>query len=101
MVADELVVQGTLHIFIAFDWGEEIQLDAARHLWPARSGELVRRPRTPPSISYRPAPLHFDLPTIAIDLPEMGSVQATIEATAFDFGAVSVAIRLPISLPAG
>ena len=98
MTAEEKPLQGILHVFIAFDWGEEIQLDAARQLWPARSGDLVRRLRTPSTISYHPAPLEFQLPPIELDLPEMGRVQATVEATAFDFGAVSVALRVPFSL---
>ena len=59
MTDDQPLLRGTLHAFVAFDWGEEIRLDEARRPWPARSGELIRRPRTPPSIAYRPAPLQF------------------------------------------
>jgi hypothetical protein len=100
MIDPELLLSGTLHAFIAFDWGEEIRLDEARQLRPARSGELARRPRTPSSISYRPAPLQFPLPPLQIELPELGQATATVEATAFDFGAVSVALHIPFSLPA-
>ena len=30
-------VAGTLHVFVAFDWGEEIDLDQARRLVPAEA----------------------------------------------------------------
>ncbi len=98
--ADETLLSGTLHLYVAWDWGEEIQLEAARQILPARSGDLARRPRTPPSIAYRPSPLQFELAPLAIDFPELGQVTATVEATVFDFGAVSLAVRTPFQLAA-
>ena len=87
MADDEPLLPGVLHAFIAFDWGGGYPSGRVRQLWPARSGELARRPRTPASIAYRPAPLHFDLAPVTITLAELGAVQASAEARAFDFRA--------------
>lgn len=92
------VLRGTLHIHVAFDWGDEIRLEHARRLVPAELHDLARRRRTPPSFTYRPAPLRFPLPEVSLALPEIGPVLASAEATVFDFAAVSTALRLPFAL---
>src|SRR5207237_1277592 len=56
---------GVLHVYVAFDWGEEILLERARSLVPAEVCDLPRRRRTPASIAYRPAPLRIRLPCTA------------------------------------
>jgi hypothetical protein len=89
---------GVLHVFVAFDWGEEINLEQARRLAPAEIRELPRRRRTPASITYRPSPLRYLLTAPTVDLPEVGAVQPTAEATLFDFAAVSVALHVPFEL---
>src|SRR5579871_919755 len=89
---------GVLHIYVAFDWGDEILLNRARKLVPAEVHELSRRRRTPSSITYRPAPLRIRLPAADMDLPELGRVQAAAEATIFDFAAVSLALHVPFCL---
>ena len=63
---------GILHIFVAFDWGEEIELQRARRRVPAEVHELPRRLRTPSSIAYRPPPLRFQAKMNLPDLPEVG-----------------------------
>ena len=75
MLNDSSILRGTLHVFVAFDWGDELDLDAARRLVPAESQDLARRRRTPSSIGYRPAPLRYPLAAPAIELPEVGPVQ--------------------------
>jgi hypothetical protein len=55
------MLTGTLHILVAFDWGDEIDLDHVRHLVPAEIHALPRRRRTPSSIGYQPAPLLLTL----------------------------------------
>src|SRR5438094_777694 len=47
---------GTLHVYVAFDWGDEVNLERARGLLPAETQVLPRRRRTPTSIAYRPPP---------------------------------------------
>jgi hypothetical protein len=92
--ADALVA-GLLHIYVAFDWGDEINLEHAQRLVPAEVHELPRRRRTPSSIGFRPLPLRFALRPVPLELPELGTVQAGAEATVFDFAAVSVALHVP------
>jgi hypothetical protein len=91
---------GILHAYVAYDWGEELDLERARALVPAEVLGLPRRRRTPSSIGYRPPPLRILLPPVALVLPEVGDVQATAEASLFDFAAVSIGLHLPFRLPA-
>jgi hypothetical protein len=93
------VLAGVLHVYVAFDWGEEIFLDRARSLVPAEVRVLPRRRRTPPSITYRPAPLRVRLPAADLEVPELGKVRSSTEATIFDFAAISLAFHVPFSMP--
>src|SRR5437879_727377 len=97
----ETVLAGTLHVYIAFDWGEGVDLEHARSLVPAEVHDLPRRRRTPTSIVYRPPPLRVLLPPVVVDLPELGRTEATVEVTVFDFAAVSVALHIIFRQPAG
>ncbi len=92
-------IAGILHVFVAFDWGDEIHFDRAQKLIPpAAFQELLRRRRTPTSFSFRPPPLHLGLGPTSLDLPEIGVVPAAAGLTVFDFGAVSLALRIPLDL---
>jgi hypothetical protein len=91
------MLTGKLHVVVAFDWGDEIDLEHVRQLVPAQVHALPRRRRTPTSIAYYPAPLQLTLPSIQLDLPELGTVEAAAAATVFDFAAVSVALHLPFN----
>ncbi len=92
------MLAGTLHIVVAFDWGDEIDLGRVRQLVPAQFHALPRRRRTPSSMAYQPAPLLLTLVPVEVDLPQLGVVQAAAAATVFDFAAVSVALRIPFKL---
>jgi hypothetical protein len=92
------VFTGTLHIHVAFDWGEEIDLEKAKRLIPAETHELPRRRRTPSSFAYRPAPLRIRLTPPQLDMPELGQVAASGEVTVFDFAGVSVGLHIPFRL---
>jgi hypothetical protein len=85
---------GRLYFFVAFDWGDEIDLPHAGRLAPGEVLDLSRRSRTPTSIAYKPPPLRFRLQNAALALPEAAplTVEAA-EATVFDFGAVGVGFR--------
>jgi hypothetical protein len=90
------LLMGRLHLYVAFDWAEEIDLEQAGRLAPAAVLTLARRPRTPSSITYKPPPLRFQLEALSLDLPVLGATPvSTIEATVFDFAAVSVAMHVP------
>jgi len=94
------MLAGTLHVFVAFDWGDEVDLDRARQLVPAVQPPLPRRKRTPSSFEYRPPPLRFPLPPVEFAWPELGTVRSPAEVTLFDFGAVSFALELSFRLSA-
>lgn len=92
-------LDGTLHIIVVFDWGDEILLEAASHLVAAEATPLARRPRTPSSIAYRPPPLRLRLEPIALPLAELGTTMAASSVTVFDIGSVSVTLAIPFALP--
>ncbi len=99
MLSDDAKLRGTLHVFVAFDWGDEINLEHARRLLPAEKQELVRRRRTPSSIAYRPSPLRYPLGNVQLELAEIGPVEVLAEAVVFDFGGVSISLQAPFKLP--
>jgi hypothetical protein len=98
MLTEQPLLCGTLHVFVAFDWGDEVDLERARKLLPTQSEELARRKRTPSSFGYRPAPLRYPLTVPSMTLPELGTVQPAAEAIVFDFGGVSVSLQIPFQL---
>ncbi|HWB00582.1 MAG TPA: hypothetical protein VG713_18945 [Pirellulales bacterium] len=92
---------GTLHLFVAFDWGDEIDLAHAARLVPSELQTLARRSRTPASVVYRPAPLRIRVDPVALGtFPDGRSMVATAELTLFDFAAVSLAMQLPFECTA-
>jgi hypothetical protein len=94
-LAPPAMLQGILHIYVAFDWGDEILLDRVRQIVPASTQELPRRRRTPLSFIYRPVPLRVALPDVELQLAELGAVRASAGVTLFDFGAVSMSLHVP------
>jgi hypothetical protein len=92
------MMSGILHIYVAFDWGDEVNVDRALILLPGEARDLPRRRRTPSSVGYRPVPLRFQLAPIPLELPQIGALQAPAEAIVFDFAAVSLAMHVPIRL---
>lgn len=96
----EHTVSGVLHVFVAFDWGDEIDLEQARRLIPSEEHTLPRKARTPSSIAYQPPPLRSKLSPISLELRELGKVTADADITMFDFGAISAALRIPFRLDA-
>jgi hypothetical protein len=87
----EADLQGWLYIFVAFDWGEEVNLDQAGRLAPGALLDLPPRPRTPTSIAYKRRPLHFSLDAQRCDLPQVDLLSTQgAQVTVFDFGGVSV-----------
>jgi len=92
-------IKGKLHVHIAFDWGDEVDLELAKQLVRAEDHKLSRRPRTPSSIAYRPPPVTVPLDELSLELSETGRVTANAEATLFDFAGVSLDICVPFSLP--
>lgn len=91
---------GTLHVFVAFDWGDEIHFDRAISLIPPASfHELIRRRRTPTSFHFQPPPIHLNLGSLPVPLPDHGEVSAEAGLTLFDFGAVSLNLKISLDSP--
>lgn len=92
-------LSGLVHITVAFDWGEEIDLAQAAALFPAEQQTLPRRRRTPSSIAYQTPPLLMKLPDVELSFAALGAAAlAEVEATVFDFGAVAVTLHVPFRL---
>lgn len=90
-------LRGTLHCVVAVDWGEEVDLERAASLVKGETGLLPRRPRTPDTFAYRPAPLCFNLGSLPLPIGQI-TAAAEVEAIVFDFGAANIAFRLPFEL---
>jgi hypothetical protein len=97
---DPAALSGVLHTYVAFDWGDELDLERARRLVPSELHALPRRRRTPTSITYRPPPLHVLLAPVPLKLDNLGEVEAAAGVTLFDFAAVSIHLTVPLRLPA-
>jgi hypothetical protein len=93
-------LQGALYITLAFDWGDEVDLDHAQRLLHASPEILPRRSRTPSSIEYRPAPLLAPAAPVSLHLAELGDVAADARIAVFDFGGVTVGLTVPFDLSA-
>lgn len=91
-------LQGKLHAFVAFDWGEALDLAAAAKLLPAEIYRLPRHPRTPVSIQYTPPPLRVVLAPVEWSLPVLGRTAAELDVTLFDIAAVSAALHVPLEI---
>ena len=91
------VLTGTLHVEIAFDWGDEIDLERAAQLAPSHSQELARRHRTPASFNYRAPPLRFPLGEIVLQAPGFDGATARLEASVFDFAVINVRVDLSLA----
>jgi hypothetical protein len=89
---------GMLHVFVAFDWGEEVDMVRAQAIIPSEPRILPRRRHTRSSIAYRPPPLRFALQATLVELPILGRQEAVAEAIVFDFAAASVALHIPFTL---
>jgi hypothetical protein len=92
---------GRLFIYVAFDWGESIDLNRAARRAGGSSvvAAVGSRPRTPASITYRIPPLRFPLGPTTIHSPwPMSLPVASAAAAVFDFAAVSVTLQVPFHL---
>jgi hypothetical protein len=93
-------LEGWLYILVAFDWGDEVNLEQAGRLAPGAILDLPPRPRTPTSIAYKRRPLHFSLGAQCCELPHVEPLPTqSAEATVFDFGGVSVAFKTRLQMP--
>lgn len=86
------------HVFLAYDIGFAIDLDhAERHIRFAKQREILRRTRKAPRyFQYHPQPLRVSMGIEPIFVADV-STEKTIDMVIYDFGAVSVIYRIPVS----
>ncbi len=95
--ASPRIQQGQVLAFFAFDIGYEVSLEAVGRLLDSNPKQpLTRKKRTPNYLQYTQAPHVHALGETQV-MPDYGS--GDMQATIFDFGAVSIAYRW--SLPEG
>jgi hypothetical protein len=88
------ILQGHLVALFAFDIGYEVSLEKLAALFSATPIQpLSRKRQTPMYLQYTRSPVTLNLETEEELLGARGSLQATI----FDFGALSMAYRWPLS----
>jgi hypothetical protein len=91
------IESGTAHVWFAYDLGQQIDLDRAELRCSARTErELIKHEhREPAYLQFRPAPLHVVEPCPALEIGGFAT-DGRVEATLYDFGAISVAYRIPL-----
>lgn len=97
------ILEGEAHLLFAFDIGLAIELDEAERLLTPAGGVEGRETigttqRTPEYFEFRPAPLRVarNVPGLTVAGRE---IDQRAECVLYDFGAVSLSYRLPISGP--
>ena len=94
------VVAGSILAYRLFDVAYAIDLAQAEEIWArtVRTGSSRGRLTTTPpkAIAFGVPPVTLDLGTVTLALPD-GPVQAAASARLYDFGVVSLALRVPVA----
>ncbi len=96
--AQPIVTSGAIIAFRLFDIAYAIDLAKVETVWAARARSASRGRLTATS----PKAVAFDVPPVSLVLDPLtltlngGAVQAEVTARLYDFGAVSIALRVPI-----
>jgi hypothetical protein len=93
-------LQTILHLFVAFDWGDEVDVPHAARLVPREMHAAPAHPAVSPPLHYHPAPLRFRVAGLSLNLPECEPMTVDGVATVFDFGALSLAWSVPLQTSA-
>lgn len=93
-----LIAKGRCYVYLAFDVGLSINLDLAANELRAQSErpQVGKHRRQPQWFGYDPPPLRFTLPVTPVRLGAW-ETEANIEATVWDFGAISLAYRIALA----
>lgn len=94
-------VRGSCWVFFAYDIGFSVDLaTASRRLTTGAQVKLGHTARRAPSwLQYEPAPVRTPQPGLSTSLAG-APVEAQVEVTLYDFGAVSVGYRVPLDTTA-
>ncbi len=98
--SDVVVTAGAILAYRLFDIAYAIDLAKAEETWArtVRTGSSRGRLTTTPAkaVAFDVPPVALDLGTVALDLPE-GRLQAAAAARLYDFGAVSISLRVSVA----
>jgi hypothetical protein len=96
-IHDVQIEEGAALVWFAYDLGHQIDLDRAQQRVAAgvEREQIRHEHRAPPYFQFEPAPLRIadDAPPIALGAL---ATDGHVEATLYDFGAVSIAYRIPM-----
>ena len=94
---DLVIVDGAAHVWFAYDLGHQIDLDRAQQRIASGSErERIRHEhRAPAYLQFQPAPLKVDEPGQSFTIASLRT-DARVESTLYDFGAISIAYRIPL-----
>src|SRR5437763_1757454 len=101
------ILEGDCWAYFAFDIGYGIDLNAAQTILTAtaappteeaRRAGIPHQRRAPQYLQFQPAPLKLDQPTAEPAKLDLAGFRALsrLECTLYDFGAISVAYRIPL-----
>jgi hypothetical protein len=94
------VTTGCILAYRLFDVAYAIDLAKAEQIWArtVRTGSSRGRLTTTPpkAIAFGVPPVALDMGSLALPLPE-GSLQATVTARLYDFGVISIALRVAVT----
>jgi hypothetical protein len=89
------ILNGHVIAFFAFDIGYEVDLDRISQLLPAQPIQPISRTKqTPSHLQYTKPPRTIPLGEVDLLPGRTGHIQATV----FDFGAISISFRWPLNI---
>ncbi|MFL5284888.1 MAG: hypothetical protein ACJ8AW_28945 [Rhodopila sp.] len=98
--AEPMVISGAILAQRLFDVAYEIDLATAEASWARNTNTASSRGRltaTPAkAMAFGVPPVQLALDPVSLDLPD-GRLEATVTARLFDFGVVSITLRVPVA----
>jgi hypothetical protein len=93
------VARGTCHSIFVYDIAFSIDLnETERRITSFKQRETIKHKRRAPRyFAYQPAPLRISQDPVTIPISEEFAAKPQVEIVVYDFGAVSVIYRIPLS----
>ena len=92
------IARGTCHSIFVYDIGFSIDLkEAERRITSAKRETIKHKRRAPQYFEYRPAPIGISQQSPPVRIDERFATEPQVDLVVYDFGAVSVIYRIPVS----
>src|SRR6478609_11479477 len=92
------IARGTCHSIFVYDIGFSIDLkEAERRITSAKRETIKHKRRAPQYFEYRPAPIGISQLSPPVRIDERFATEPQVDLVVYDFGAVSVIYRIPLS----